>query len=529
MKKVRQSTIGLLFVCLLLLSSKAAMAADTVPVRIPEFAVTLNDVQVEQIHREYPFLVYNNITYFPMTYYDCRFLGLESVWTEQEGFSITKADISGGYRAYWQAASNDRRTEYQAEKIAKPVLVNGTVIDNKTEQYPLLRFRNVVYFPLTWRFAVETFGWDYQFDDKAGFTIRSDNLAAKPLAVQNGYYGHEQGFYQGHFQVMKDQLLYLTNDYYLYRMPLNQLQPAQEIQLTEKGHIDSGPVFGAYVNDPGRNVQIYKAFDGQYYFYCCNGWGNIMGIFSEWLIHDDYTINGNEARGGIAGIYQHYPDVDICIDVSILDVRDKDKYHNYGRGDYYFDYREPQQYQLIGRNLYIMASKELFGWGKLCCIDLDTGKITEILPEPVDWFQIIGNIAYVVNKQNQLLAVNLANGAVEALSITLWQRDANNPDVSLSCPICAVGKRLYYVKNDRKLYCLGNDTPLENANVTNLLDVDEHLVVCFEAKPENPCRFLVLDSAGNCIYRSADVVSAVSIDGDNMVYQSGKQLYLVKL
>lgn len=528
MKEFRKSRLCLLLICLLLLLPKTALAADTISVQIPNFTVTLNGVQVDQTHREYPFLAYNNITYFPMTYYDCRFLGLESNWTERDGLSITKSKISGGYRAYQQAASNGTGKGYQAEKIDKPVLVNGIVIDNKTEQYPLLRFRNVVYFPLTWRFAVETFGWDYRFDNKAGLTIQSDNLAAKPLAIQNGYYGSERGFYQGHFQVMKDQLLYLTNDYYLYRMPLNQLQPAQEISLTLKGNTDSGTVFGTYVNEPERNVQIYKAFDGKYYFYCSNGWGNIMGEFGEWVIHDDYTMDGNEVRGGIDGIYQHYPDVDICIDVSILSVRDKGKYHTYGSNDYYFDYRAPQQYQLIGRNLYIMASKELFGLGRLCCINLDTDKITEILSEPADCFQIIGNTAYIVNKQNRLLAVNLTNGTAEDLSITLWQRDTNNPDDKLNHSICAVGNQLYYVKDDRKLYCLGNDTPLENANITNLLGVDGHLVACFEAKAENPCRFLVLNSVGKNIYRSADVVTAVSIDGNNMVYQSGGQLYFVQ-
>ena len=31
----------------------------------------------------------------------------------------------------------------------------------------------MTYFPLTWRFAVEEFGWDYRFDTKTGLSIRS--------------------------------------------------------------------------------------------------------------------------------------------------------------------------------------------------------------------------------------------------------------------------------------------------------------------------------------------------------------------
>ena len=37
-------------------------------------------------------------------------------------------------------------------------------------------FRDITYFPLTWRFAVEEFGWNYSFDNKAGLRITADNL-----------------------------------------------------------------------------------------------------------------------------------------------------------------------------------------------------------------------------------------------------------------------------------------------------------------------------------------------------------------
>lgn len=49
----------------------------------------------------------------------------------------------------------------------------GKCLDNSAEPYPLLNFRGVTYFPLTWRFAVEEFGWEYHFDAKNGLSIRS--------------------------------------------------------------------------------------------------------------------------------------------------------------------------------------------------------------------------------------------------------------------------------------------------------------------------------------------------------------------
>lgn len=40
----------------------------------------------------------------------------------------------------------------RAELAEGPITVNGQTIDNRTEEYPLLSFRNITYFPLTWRY-----------------------------------------------------------------------------------------------------------------------------------------------------------------------------------------------------------------------------------------------------------------------------------------------------------------------------------------------------------------------------------------
>ena len=48
-----------------------ALAADTVQVTLPSFSVTLNGQTTGNDYSKYPLLVYKDITYFPMTYYDC--------------------------------------------------------------------------------------------------------------------------------------------------------------------------------------------------------------------------------------------------------------------------------------------------------------------------------------------------------------------------------------------------------------------------------------------------------------------------
>lgn len=150
--------------------------AEEVTVTLPTFPVTLNGVVMDQNQSQYPCLVYKDITYVAMTYHDARLLGLQSGWNDSTGLAINKAaliadqeTLKGNYQPYKAAEANG--TSYQAILPTFAIQVNGTAIDNQTEEYPLLNFRDVTYFPLTWRFAVTEFGWKYTFDTENGLVI----------------------------------------------------------------------------------------------------------------------------------------------------------------------------------------------------------------------------------------------------------------------------------------------------------------------------------------------------------------------
>lgn len=145
-------------------------AAERVEVTLPEFPVTLNGQTTSSEHSRYPFLVYKDITYFPMTYHDGRLLGLYTRWTAESGLEIRKNDAP--YYEYVREVTEETNARTHTAQIVKgPIRVNGTSIDNANEPYPLLLFRDVTYFPLTWRFAVEEFGWQYTFDSENGLVI----------------------------------------------------------------------------------------------------------------------------------------------------------------------------------------------------------------------------------------------------------------------------------------------------------------------------------------------------------------------
>ncbi len=138
---------------------------------LPTFDITLNGVKIENNARLYPFIVHNDITYFPMTYYDSRFLNLKTEWNSKTGLKVLKGDESSGYIA--------DTTKIKHPSTMNPTLavfdihINGKEINNQNEPYPLLLYKDITYFPMTWRFGVDEFGWEYKFTNEKGLVINS--------------------------------------------------------------------------------------------------------------------------------------------------------------------------------------------------------------------------------------------------------------------------------------------------------------------------------------------------------------------
>jgi hypothetical protein len=168
-------------VLFLLPAQNASAAGASVRVTIPTFKVTVNDRVVDSTRLRYPPVVYGNITYFPLTARWCEELGLVSAHTDEDGLYIANeitqsqgdAPLDDGGRQAAGSAHTASIPDY-------PIYVNGRRIDNGKEAYPLLRFRGVPYFPLTWRFVTEEFGWDQAWSDKSGYKLSIYGGATDP-------------------------------------------------------------------------------------------------------------------------------------------------------------------------------------------------------------------------------------------------------------------------------------------------------------------------------------------------------------
>lgn len=182
---MKKSKLMVLILAIVILPS--ATFAKNVIVNLPKFPVKINGVKMDNEKSKYPLIVYRDITYFPLTYKNSRFMGLTTDWDKYKRiFSVSRDPNSlGDYSNYDQGFKN--KNSYNASVPTFIVNVNENRIINSKEKYPLLVFRDVTYFPLTWRFCHDEFDLNYSFTNRDGLVISSKskdgskNTEVKPM------------------------------------------------------------------------------------------------------------------------------------------------------------------------------------------------------------------------------------------------------------------------------------------------------------------------------------------------------------
>lgn len=298
---MRRSIIAaVLAVPMLLLSAIPGFAAvpERAEAALPAFPVFLNGTPVDNVHSLYPLLVHKDITYFPMTWEYAQALGLTTSWDEQTGLAIDK-------RAQSEALTQTLKPEPnvlsgEAALLAEfPVRVNGKPIDNDREPYPLLLFRNITYFPMTWRFTHDEFGWDTSWDNVIGFRIVTAQQAdgSQPVAESDNFNLNSSG----QLAVAGDWMYYNPNNSfghnYLYKMKLD---GSGKTKLTDD-NAESINVVGDWVyytsRDKGANVRqgIYKVrMDGTERTKISDAPAGQITVDGDWIYYVDQELTGQE-------------------------------------------------------------------------------------------------------------------------------------------------------------------------------------------------------------------------------------------
>jgi len=165
----------ILFCCLFLTPVPAAYGASAkeIFVTVPSFKISINQEIIRNSENRFPFIMYKNITYVPLTWDYANALSLEAIWDgkslnikkRENYFAPVRQDLSG---------NNSFTKRYRATVPGYEIFVNGKRINNAKEEYPILNFRGITYFPLTWRFMVDVFGLLCHWSPDSGLTLATE-------------------------------------------------------------------------------------------------------------------------------------------------------------------------------------------------------------------------------------------------------------------------------------------------------------------------------------------------------------------
>ncbi|WP_162848547.1 DUF5050 domain-containing protein [Paenibacillus nanensis] len=473
MRKRWISRAFLISICIsLLVPAGPIKAADSnVKVTLPTFDVKLNGHTVENQYRQYPLLVYRGITYFPMTWDDTRLLGLEATWTQESGLNIKQSPVSTSYAPYKTSKSN--ASAYNANIAASVITVNGKAINNTKEKYPLLTFRNVTYFPLTWRFAHDEFGWDYKWDAASGLSITSHNPQLQPAGLPA-------------YAVDND--IAVFNGYYYF------------VQMTgTKNHIYRAPI-----NQPSAKEEIYSySLEGS-----DEAWNPVKVTFQ---VRDNALWFRYHLGGGVSGSDQY---------VKINDNGKAELLH-----DGYLDFRETPYGTLIvrlgssafeGGNLYLslQGEQKKVGDSDLMYAVTRSGSSWSLAGGDTSYIAVNGNDAYVLASRNEadansIYRINLKTNKTEKIvssGVSFFQVAEN---------------RLYYVKDrDKALYSSNLDGTKERKLSDNAAAwfglVDGNLFYTTE-KNANQFELYKIDLNGEDTLVWASPITGVQVSNNKLI------------
>jgi hypothetical protein len=362
-------------------------------------------------------IVYKNITYFPMTWSDCRFLGVETRW---DG-SALHVDTNGDLGAFAEEKTEVKnRASYKASIPDWPVYINGRLYEQHESEWPFLIFRDVTYFPMIWQYTAVFFGWKINFNPDPGIGLIIDSSGIwndnhlyidLPVRTRDSVSGAVCAF-------TGQTVYYEGKDGRIYSAPLDAVQKAKAIYDL--------PVW-SYGRDGDYVYPALRAEDGRVFLTYHQG-GASMGEDYNLLLGPDgvvETLPGRAARaidGWLVAVDDGgMPHAENLWarggeDASFKPVGDPDLVHSFSDG-----------ITLKGTGLFTAAQSitpyaEGGGWPGDAYVyrtDLETGTSSRVTGEPLgpQGTFYIGNDDYVYyqNKENRIRRQRLSGGQAETV------------------------------------------------------------------------------------------------------------------
>lgn len=517
-KKISMILFILMMTAVIIPLNKAE-AASSVSVSLPSFKVRLNGVNIENNYNQYPLIVYNDITYFPMTYYDSRFMGLETAWDSSTGLKIIKTGANWSYQK--SESSTKNRSIHNAQVAPFKITVNGKKIDNSKEKYPLLLFRNITYFPLTWKFAVDEFGWKYTFDKNNGLVINSTDSAPSAGQFTLPIVIRENGE-KGAFTMVGHYFYYEGANGIIYQAPVN--NPASAKEVYKLPEAENGFVYGStsLKTDNGKALLSYHtggATMGSDHLIWLKDDGTSEVLdrgYSLMKLYDDYTVR----------VEQRFP-----FNEKNLQIRknNEQEYKNIGNSDYSYGMyiyelgsgnnrsrggRPSKDLYLINNDIYVLGYYGYYlednnvATTGIYRVNINTNEQVRLCDNEVTSFKIVDNTIYFADQNNFIYKVPLNGGKAELLV-----------DEAVNLYEVLEGKLYYSLKDYNQLYFYGNEGSVNPGGILKSLEVQNgYMVAIFDKISESQYKLMIFNEDGKVIYKSIENVLLVRIDNGKVVF-----------
>lgn len=496
-------------VCIILLSNNNVEAAQGVRVNLPTFKVTINGQEINNSYSQYPVITYKDITYFPMTYEGCRYLGLETKWDKQIGLEVLKTNVSYPYSEYISKTKNTN--SYYAAQATFNIKINDKTINNQNEEYPLLIFRDVTYFPLTWRFGVDEFGWDYHFDSIKGLVINSQNLVPKSMELYDYYVNVQKPnektyYYGGEFILFGDYIYYTGNKGAIYKAPLDNLLNYKKIYnlpLNDSHYFPEGTYAYPY----------YENREGELYFTYHLG-GATMGASYEVKINQDDTTS-EPLSVGIGPVPSPNPS---SVPGYALDWSSDDNSRGYklprhktDNYDYLIAYRQDVEHDL----------------SRIYKLNKTTNEITLVSDKTTSEFKYRDGSIYFISKDNKLYGFNVSDDIVNTVS----KGPVNNFYTSGYDRYEVINGHVFYENiYDNKVYKEGIVEPLNLGEKSySISRTGDYVLLKFLSTIPNSYKTIIYNKQGEAIYKTPVSMQIVSADSNKIAYydEIANKVYLV--
>jgi hypothetical protein len=272
----------------------------------------------------------------------------------------------------------------------------------------LLSFRDVTYFPLTWRFVHDEFGWDYQWSDTDGLSITSHNPQVQTALLPASAVDNDVALFKGYYYFVET--TDMTN--YVYRAPVQQPSDKEEIYSYNFYSSDRNPKVVTFQNRDNTLWFTYQpggGFTGQDYYVKISDDGKAKLLHRGYIdfLDTPYGTLIFNLPGGYMSLLQPGQDETNSEIVGGDDPNVKMYANQVHRSV------PSTAASVVGDDVYVLCLGGPTDQNSLCKINLKTNKSDTIVNSSISSFRIIDNKIYYVKDEDNALYSSALDGTSE--------------------------------------------------------------------------------------------------------------------